>query len=103
VARNKVADEILNKLENEKEIETKIVELAIDAIDKPLEVYYEQIANRNATGLSAVETTKEKQEASFNAFSKELANLNFVPAGRVLYGAGSETDVTYFNCYVMPF
>src|SRR5699024_7313201 len=51
----------------------------------------------------AVETTKEKQEASFNAFSKELANLNFVPAGRVLYGAGSETDVTYFNCYVMPF
>src|SRR5699024_9087160 len=103
VARIKVADEFLNVLDDEKEIETKIVERSIDAIDKPLEVYYEQIAKRNATGLSAVETTKEKQEASFNAFSKELANLNFVPAGRVLYGAGSETDVTYFNCYVMPF
>jgi len=103
IARIKVADEFLNVLDDEKEIETKIVERSIDAIDKPLEVYYEQIAKRTATGLSAVETTKKKQEASYNAFSKELANLNFVPAGRVLYGAGSETDVTYFNCYVMPF
>ena len=103
VAKIKVANEFLNVLDDEKEIETKIVERSIDAIDKPLEVYYEQIAKRNATGLSAVEATKEKQESSFNSFSKELANLNFVPAGRVLYGAGSETDVTYFNCYVMPF
>src|SRR5699024_5671543 len=90
VAKIKVADEFLNVQDDEKEIETKIVERSMDGIDKPLEVYYEQIAKRNATGLSAVETTKEKQEASFNAFSKELANLNFVPAGRVLYGAGSE-------------
>ncbi len=29
--------------------------------------------------------------------------MNFVPAGRVLYGAGSGKNVTYFNCYVMPF
>lgn len=30
-------------------------------------------------------------------------SLKFIPAGRVIYGAGSETDVTFFNCYVMPF
>lgn len=29
--------------------------------------------------------------------------MNIIPAGRVLYGAGSGTAVTYFNCYVMPF
>ena len=29
--------------------------------------------------------------------------MNFVPAGRVLYGAGSDSLVTYFNCFVMPF
>src|SRR5699024_3766333 len=103
VAKIKVANEFLYVLDDEKEIETKILERSIDAIDKPLEVYYEQIAKTNATGLSAVEATKEKQESSFNSFSKELSNLNFVPAGRVLYGAGSETDVTYFNSYVMPF
>src|SRR5699024_12745671 len=32
-----------------------------------------------------------------------LKEMRFVPADRVLYGAGSETDVTYFNCCVMPF
>src|SRR5699024_2258032 len=61
------------------------------------------IAKRNATGLAAVETTKEKQDEWYREFQQELANLHFIPAGRVLYGAGSETDVTYFNCYVMPY
>src|SRR5699024_8128177 len=97
IATIKISDEFVNVLDDEKEIETKLVERSIDSIDKPLEVYYEQIAKRNATGLASVEETEEQQQASFEAFSKELADLNFVPAGRVLYGAGSETDVTYFN------
>src|SRR5699024_11032667 len=45
----------------------------------------------------------DKKEKAFEAYYDELSSLNFVPAGRVLYGAGSQTDVTYFNCYVMPF
>lgn len=68
-----------------------------------MEVYYEQIALRNATGLSEVETDPERQAQSFEEFYEELSSLNFIPAGRVLYGAGSNTDVTYFNCYVMPY
>src|SRR5699024_12761693 len=32
-----------------------------------------------------------------------LKEMLLVPTFRVLYGAGSETDVTYFNCYVMTF
>ena len=75
----------------------------VAAIDKPLELYYEQIAKRNAKGLASVESTdvlRTKYEAEFY---EELASLNFVPAGRVLYGAGSDADVTLFNCYVMPF
>lgn len=76
---------------------------SIAAIDKPLEIYYEQIARRNATGLAAVETDTNKQAEMFDRFYEELVAQNFVPAGRVLYGAGSETDVTFFNCYVMPF
>lgn len=103
LATIKVADEFLNVLDDKTEIESGTVKRTLDVIDKPLEIYYEQIAKRNATGLSAVETTEERKQESYEAFSKELANLNFVPAGRVLYGAGSETDVTYFNCYVMPY
>ncbi|HLR41852.1 MAG TPA: vitamin B12-dependent ribonucleotide reductase [Pseudogracilibacillus sp.] len=102
-AEIKVAEEFLAVLDHESEIESGIVTRDLDVIDKPLEIFYEQIARRNATGLSAVEVTEEKRQASFEQFSEELANLNFVPAGRVLYGAGSETDVTYFNCYVMPY
>ncbi len=82
---------------------TGIVECSLDVVEKPLEIFYEQIAKRNATGLASVETTGEKRKESFEKFYSELVELNFVPAGRVLYGAGSKTDVTYFNCYVMPF
>ncbi|PAE24034.1 vitamin B12-dependent ribonucleotide reductase [Bacillus sp. 7894-2] len=72
-------------------------------VDKPLEIYYEQIAARNARGLASVESTEELRQEWAEKFYEELASLNFIPAGRVIYGAGSGTDVTYFNCYVMPY
>ncbi|WP_347862766.1 vitamin B12-dependent ribonucleotide reductase [Salimicrobium sp. PL1-032A] len=97
----KVESEFAHVLEEHEQ--DGIVRRGLDTIDKPLEVYYEQIAKRNATGLSMVETTEEKREESFRSFYQELASMNFVPAGRVLYGAGSMKEVTYFNCYVMPF
>lgn len=102
-AEVKVEPEYVSVLDNENEIETGIVVRSLDTIDKPLEVYYEQIAMRNATGLSSVELSEDKQKEWFQNYYEELSNLNFVPAGRVLYGAGSETEVTYFNCYVMPY
>ena len=82
---------------------TGIIERSLDIIEKPLEIYYEQIAKRNATGLAAVEKTEEKRKEWFEKFYEQLVSLNFIPAGRVIYGAGSETEVTFFNCYVMPF
>jgi ribonucleoside-diphosphate reductase alpha chain len=86
-----------------KEAETGIVVRDLDAIEKPLELFYEQIAMRNAKGLSDVEETPSKKAEWFSKFYHELVSENFVPAGRVLYGAGAGTDVTYFNCYVMPY
>lgn len=97
-----VDEEFRGVLEGE-EAESGIVYRSLDTIEKPLEIYYEQIAKRNATGLASVEITEEKQQESFERFYKQLVSLNFIPAGRVLYGAGAETDVTYFNCYVMPY
>lgn len=84
-------------------LETGEITRSLDVIEKPLEIYYEQIARRNATGLSSVETTPEKRQFWYEKFYEQLVQLNFIPAGRVIYGAGSNTDVTYFNCYVMPF
>jgi ribonucleoside-diphosphate reductase alpha chain len=98
-----IEEEYRSAIDKQQEIETGTVTRTLDVIEKPLEVYYEQIAMRNATGLAEVEKTPEKKKEWFEKFYHELVNLNFVPAGRVLYGAGAGTDVTYFNCYVMPF
>lgn len=102
-AKIEVDPEFHHVLDDSEEKETGIVERSLDSIDKPLEIYYEQIAKRNARGLSEVEEDPKKRKEYFEKFYKELSSLNFVPAGRVLYGAGAETDVTYFNCYVMPY
>ncbi|KRG17102.1 hypothetical protein ACA29_00380 [Lederbergia galactosidilytica] len=98
-----VEEEFRNSLDEAEERKTGLIVRPLDVIEKPLEVFYEQIAKRNANGLAAVEETAEKRQEWFEKFYQELSSLNFIPAGRVLYGAGSETDVTYFNCYVMPF
>jgi len=102
-ARVCVDESFRGVLESEEESETGIIEVSLDVVEKPLEIYYEQIALRVATGLSSVEKDPETREKTRREFYHELVNMNFVPAGRVLYGAGAGTDVTYFNCYVMPF
>ncbi len=98
-----VEDEYRHVLDDPEERKTGVIVRSLDVIEKPLEIFYEQIAKRNATGLAAVEKTPEKKKEWFEKFYQELVSLNFVPAGRVLYGAGADTEVTYFNCYVMPF
>src|SRR5699024_4633127 len=61
-----VANEFTSLLESEDEIETGEVRRSLNVIDKPLEIYYEQIAMRNATGLASVEETDAKKQASYN-------------------------------------
>lgn len=98
-----VEEEFRGVLDTPEEVNTGVIVRSLDVIEKPLEIFYEQIAKRNATGLASVEKTDEKRLEWFNKFYEELVNMNFIPAGRVLYGAGAGTDVTFFNCYVMPF
>lgn len=98
-----IEEDFRHVLDNEQEQTTGIITRSLDIIEKPLEIYYEQIAKRNATGLSAVEKTEEARKEWFEKFYEQLVGLKFIPAGRVIYGAGSQTDVTFFNCYVMPF
>ncbi|MFE5278509.1 ribonucleotide reductase N-terminal alpha domain-containing protein, partial [Bacillus cereus] len=99
----KLDESFVGVLDDDSEVATGIVTRPLDSIDKPLEIYYEQIAKRNARGLASVEKTESKREQAFRDFYEILVSLDFVPGGRVIYGAGSDTDVTYFNCYVMPY
>ena len=97
-----VEDNYRGSLEGKNQ-ETGLIKTNLSKIDKPLELYYEQIAKRNARGLSDLEADIFTQRQIEADFYQELSSKNFIPAGRVLYGAGSGKDVTYFNCYVMPF
>jgi len=90
-------------LEDEKEAETGLIVRPFKRVEKPLEIFYEQIAKRVGKSLASTEQTPELKAKFSASFADELAKMNIIPAGRVLYGAGSGTQVTYFNCFVMPF
>ena len=53
---------------------------------------------RVAKALAAVERDPAAWE---ERFAGAMTELKFLPAGRILAGAGSERDVTLFNCFVM--
>ncbi len=77
-------------------------ERAIEHIDKPLETHPEQMMDRVANGIAKAETTEEKRAEWGAKFRWLLDGWKFVPAGRILTGAGTPQALTYYNCYVIP-
>jgi ribonucleoside-diphosphate reductase alpha chain len=63
-------------------------------IDKTVEDSWQRIAR----SLAAVETAPAEWEPKFYDV---LADFKFLPAGRITAGAGTERNVTLFNCFVM--
>lgn len=86
------------------EIKDGIMVLDKNKIEKPMELYYEQLAQRvgGVTGLASIEK-EEIREKIAEQFVNVLKETLLVPAGRVLNSAGTGKQTTYFNCYVMPF
>src|SRR6266705_6276409 len=73
-----------------------------DANGQPLEFSPEQLWARVARGIAAVEETQELQANWEKRFYEALSDFQFVPGGRILAGAGSGHQVTFYNCYVIP-
>ncbi len=69
-----------------------------DPSGSPLEFYPEQLWARVARGIAAIETTDEKRAEWEQKFFDALSDFQFVPGGRILAGAGSGHQVTYYNC-----
>jgi ribonucleoside-diphosphate reductase alpha chain len=64
----------------------------------PIDETVEDSWRRVATALAALEKTpSDWQDKFFNA----LKDFKFLPAGRILAGAGTKRRVTLFNCFVM--
>ncbi|MBI3290474.1 adenosylcobalamin-dependent ribonucleoside-diphosphate reductase [Candidatus Microgenomates bacterium] len=66
-----------------------------------LEMFPEQMWARVAWGISQVEKPGV-QKLWEEKFYEALKGFKFVPAGRILSGAGTGYEVTYYNCYVIP-
>ncbi|HSH83130.1 MAG TPA: adenosylcobalamin-dependent ribonucleoside-diphosphate reductase [Herpetosiphonaceae bacterium] len=79
-----------------------ITEQNIEDVDKPLETQPAQMMARVARGIAAIETTSETQAAWEANFRWLLDDWKFVPGGRILSAAGTDQQLTFFNCYVVP-
>ena len=64
----------------------------------PIDVTIEDSWRRVARALAAAEKNAEQWEAGFY---EVLEDFRFLPAGRILAGAGTGRRVTLFNCFVM--
>lgn len=61
----------------------------------------EDMWSRVARGIAQNEK-KAKQKKWEKEFYRVLEDFKFVPGGRILSGAGTGYQVTYFNCFVIP-
>ena len=78
-----------------------IVDTTRENVDKPVETEPSQMLARVARGISQQEHS-DKQPAWEKEFNWLLEDWKFVPGGRILAGAGTTQNLTYFNCYVIP-
>lgn len=61
----------------------------------------EETWKRVARGIAAIEN-KDKRAYWRKEFYRIMEDFKFVPGGRILSGAGTDYQVTYFNCFVIP-
>ena len=61
---------------------------------------FEETAERVARAVAGAEAP-ELRDRWETRFGDAIADMRFIPAGRVLAGAGTDRSVTLFNCFVM--
>lgn len=99
----KIEKEFISNIDENESNDKCLITRKKKEIYKPLELYWEQIAERVSKSLANIEKSASEIKKWHKEFYSELKDMRILPAGRVLYGAGSNTNVTYFNCYVMPY
>lgn len=73
-----------------------------DKKGRPIEKTPDQMWRRVASGVARVEKTASLRREWEIFFYEIMEDFKFVPAGRILTGAGTGYEVTYFNCFVLP-
>ena len=83
-------------------LDGEVVQRDLQHVDKPIETQPGQMMDRVARGIAAVEKTQAKRKEWTRKFRWLLDGWKFVPGGRILTAAGTDQDLTYYNCYVIP-
>lgn len=73
-----------------------------DAKGEATEFTPEEMWQRVAAGIAQMERTHALRKLWAQKFYDAMEGFKFVPAGRILSGAGTGYEVTFFNCYVIP-
>ena len=66
----------------------------------PVDKTIEDSWHRIATAIAEVEAPEVREEWT-ERFYGALEGFKYLPAGRILAGAGAKRNVTLFNCFVM--
>jgi ribonucleoside-diphosphate reductase alpha chain len=61
---------------------------------------FDETAARVARAVAAAERPQQRADWEMR-FRDAIADMRFIPAGRVLAGAGTDRSVALFNCFVM--
>jgi ribonucleoside-diphosphate reductase alpha chain len=75
-----------------------VVERDVEHVDKPLEVEPGQMMDRVAAGIAGIEASPEQKQLWTERFRWLLDDWKFVPAGRILAAAGTDQQLTFYNC-----
>lgn len=83
-------------------LDGEVVTRDIEHVDKPLETDPADMHARVAKGIASIEATPKLQEEWSENFRWLLDGWKFVPGGRILTAAGTDQELTFYNCYVIP-
>jgi len=73
-----------------------------DKAGKPMEKRPEDMWKRISKAVAAQEKTPEGKKKWEKEFNDAMKDFKYVPGGRILAGAGTGYDVTFYNCFVIP-
>ena len=73
-----------------------------DKAGKPTEKKPDDMWKRIAKAVAAQEKTPEQKKRWEREFNDAMKDFKYVPGGRILAGAGTGYDVTFYNCFVIP-
>lgn len=73
-----------------------------DGLGRPTEREPNEMWGRVAVAMAETDDDGVPNASEYSDYFDLLKDFKFVPGGRILSGAGAESEVTFYNCYVIP-